>query len=170
MNLLQSILGGAQQQQDYQDFIQRYDRGAPWEGISDREALERYQQVAPQLPPGMYQDSSEQAFRQLTPQQRLEFGRYLQRQAPQYGFGGQDLNGDGIEDRFQDPAYLSQVTGRMHEQQPGLLGQVLGGALGGGGGGAGSLLSSPIAKAALAGIAAVAAQRYLGSGKSGGLL
>ncbi len=41
MDLLQNLMGGGQQRQDYDDFIQRYDRGAPWEGISDQEALQR---------------------------------------------------------------------------------------------------------------------------------
>ncbi len=71
-----------------------------------------------------------------------------------------DFNQDGIDDRFQDPNYLAQVTGRMDQQQPGLLGQLLGGA-GGGAGGQGAL-ANPIAKAALAGIAAVAMKKMMG--------
>jgi len=41
-------------------------------------------------------------------------------------------------DRFQDPNYLAQVTGRIHQQQPDMLGQLMGGAaglMGGQGGG-----------------------------------
>src|SRR5688500_19164801 len=97
IDMLQQILGGGQQRQQYQDFTNRYEQGAPWEGISDREAYDRYQQVAPQLPPQMYQESAQEAFSRLSPQQRMQLGQYLQRQAQQQGMSGfQDLNRDGV--------------------------------------------------------------------------
>ena len=34
-NILQNILGGGRQRNDYEDFVNRYDQGAPWDGISD---------------------------------------------------------------------------------------------------------------------------------------
>jgi hypothetical protein len=46
----------------------------------------------------------------------------------------------------------------MEQQQPGILGQLLGG---GGGGGAGSMLDNPLAKAALAGVAAIAVKKMM---------
>ena len=178
MDILQGILGGGQQRQQFQDFTNRYDQGAPYDGISDEEALSRYQQVAPHLPPQMFQESAQEAFSRMSPQERLQLGQYLQQQTRQQGYNFPDLNRDGIDDRLQDPNYLAQVTGQMHQQQPNLLGQLLGGALGGGmggggammgggmggggaGGGIGQLLNNPIAKAALAGIAATAAKRML---------
>jgi len=51
MGLLDSLLGNPQQQQDYQQYVTRYEQGAPHEGYSDQEVLQRYQRVAPQLPP-----------------------------------------------------------------------------------------------------------------------
>ena len=48
MGLLDSLLGNPQQQQDYQNYISRYQQGEPHEGYSDQEVLQRYQQVAPQ--------------------------------------------------------------------------------------------------------------------------
>ena len=156
MDLLQQMLGGGQQRQQYQDFTTRYDQGAPWDGISDREAVERYQQVAPQLPPQMYQESAQEAFSRLTPQQRLQLGQHLQQQTRQQGYNIPDLNRDGIDDRLQDPAYLARATGQLQQQQPGILGDLLGG----GGGGQG-MLQSPVAKAALAGIAAVAVKKMM---------
>ena len=36
MNMLEQLLGGGQQQQEYRDFTQRYDQGPPWQGISDQ--------------------------------------------------------------------------------------------------------------------------------------
>jgi hypothetical protein len=160
MDILAQILGGGQQRQQYQDFVNRYDQGPPWQGIDDREAYDRYQQVAPQLPPQMYQESAQEAFARLSPQQRMQLGQYLQQRAQQQGIGGfQDVNRDGVDDRLQDPGYLAQATGRMEQQQPGILGQLLGG--GGGMGGGGSMLENPIAKAALAGIAAMAVKKMM---------
>ena len=66
------------------------------------------------------------------------------------------LNRGGIDDRLQDPPSLAQATGRLYQQEPGLLGQLLGG-----GGGGTDVLSHPLAKAALAGIAAMAAKRMM---------
>jgi len=51
-----------------------------------------------------------------------------QQQARQQGVAVPDLNRDGIDDRLQDPAYLARVTSQVHQQQPGLLGGLLGGA------------------------------------------
>ena len=156
MDMLAQILGGGQRREEYQDFVNRYDTGAPWDGISDQEARSRYQQVAPQLSPQMYQESAQEAFSRLTPQQRLQLGQHLQQQTRQQGYNVPDLNRDGIDDRLQDPAYLAQATGQLHQQQPGILGDLLGG----GGGGQG-MLQSPVAKAALAGIAAVAVKKMM---------
>ncbi len=66
------------------------------------------------------------------------------------------------DDRYQDPGYLSQVTGRMHQQQPGMLGQLLGGGGGHQGGGMGEMLDNPLAKAAIGGIAAIAVKNMMG--------
>jgi hypothetical protein len=158
MSLLESILGGGQQQQAT-DFVDRYNRGAPWDGISDDEALSGYQQVAGKVSPEVYQESAEEALGRLTPQQRTQLGQYLRQQSRSQGIQS-DFDQDGIDDRFQDPRSMAQMTSRMEQQQPGILGQLLGGA-GGSGGGVGSLLSNPIAKAALGGIAAMAVQKMM---------
>jgi hypothetical protein len=162
MDLLQNLLGGGQGRQQYQDFVNRYDQGSPYDGISDQEAIQHYQQVAPHLPPDVYQDSARDAFSRMSPQERVQFGQYLRQQSVQQGHDIPDLNGDGIDDRMQDPNYLAQVTSRMHQQQPGLFSQLMGGGqqqMVGGGGGAGNLLGNPLAKAAMAGIAAMAVKR-----------
>lgn len=161
MDFLQQIMGGrGDEREQYRDFVERYGRGAPWEGISDREAYDRYEQVAPRLPRDEYVSSATEAFARLSPDERREFGRFLQERASQRGVSFSDYNGDGMDDRYQDPRYLAQMTGRVREEQPGLLEQVLGG--GGGRGDGGSMLSNPIAKAAMAGIAAMAVKRVMG--------
>ena len=173
MDLLQNILGGGQQRQQIQDFANRYQQGAPYDGISDQEALQHYQQVAPHLPPEQWQAAAQDSFSRLAPQERLQLGQYLQQGAQQRGVSFPDLNRDGVDDRLQDPRYLAQMAGQMRQQQPGLFSQLLGGAMdggmggggmsGGGGamGGVGQMLNNPIAKAALAGIAATAVQRMM---------
>lgn len=175
MDILQNILGGGQQRQQFQDFANRYQQGAPYEGISDQEALQNYQQVAPHMPPQMWQEAAQESFSRLDPQQRMQLGQYLRQGAQQQGISFPDANQDGVDDRMQDPGYLAQMAGHMRQQQPGLFSQLLGGALGGGmsgnsmmgsggmggGGGVGQLLNNPIAKAALAGIAANAVQRMM---------
>jgi hypothetical protein len=161
MNMLEQLLGAGQQRQEFQDFTQRYDQGPPWQGISEQEAYNRFQQVAPQLPPGMYQQAAQQAFERLDPQQRMQLGQYLQQQAQQQNVA---FPHQGGADAFQNSGYLAQVTGQMHQQQPGILGQLLGSALGAGGGSAGqSVLDNPIAKAALAGVAAMAVKQLMGN-------
>ena len=155
MEMLKGLLGGGQQQ-EYQDFVSRYDQGPPWAGISDQEAMSRYQQIAPQLPPDVYQQSAHDAFSRMQPQERMQFGQYLQQQAMQRGYSDSAWNDP--DDMYQDPRYLSQVTGRLEQQQPGILGQLLGG----GGGGGGGMMGNPIAKAALAGVAAMAVKRVMG--------
>lgn len=164
MDMLQNLLGGGERQ-GLEDFAGRYQQGAPWDGVSDQEALDRYRQVARTLPPDQYEDAARRSFDRLTPEQRLEFGRYLQQRARQQGIT--DFDGDGIDDRLGDPRELAAMTARAEQRQPGILEGLIGG-VGGGGfgtsaqGGGGGLLSSPIAKAAMAGIAAMAVGKVLG--------
>ena len=160
MNLLEQLRGGGKQRSDWDDFVGRYDQGPPWAGISDQEALNRYQQVAPQLPPDLYEQSAQEAFARMSPQERMQFTQYLRQRAQQQNVNFPDLNQDGIDDRVQqDPRELARMTTRMREQQPGGLGTLLGG---GGGGGMGDMLGNPLAKAALAGVAAMAVKKMMG--------
>ena len=161
MNLLEGLLGGGKQRSDWDDFVGRYDQGAPYDGILDREAFDRYQQVAPQLPPDVYERSAQDAFARMSPQERMEFTQYLRQRAQQQNLNFPDLNQDGIDDRVQrDPGELARMTTRMRQQQPGGLGALLGGG-GGGGGGMGDMLGNPLAKAALAGVAAMAVKQMM---------
>jgi hypothetical protein len=140
MDILQNILGGGQQRQQFQDFSNRYSQGAPFDRISEQEALRNYQQVAPHLQPQMWQDAAVDSFSRLSPQQRMELGRYLMQSAQQQGYNFPDVNRDGIDDRMQDPRFLAQMAGQMRQQQPGLFSQLLGAAMGGGGMGGGGAM------------------------------
>jgi hypothetical protein len=151
---LQGLLGDPQQRAEYQDFVKRYHDGPPSEGYSDREVADRYNQIATQLPPQDYQQAAMAAFERMSPAERQQFAQHVQQQAQQQGMG--NLGGllGGGNQQLQDPGALAQVLGRVQQQQPDLLGGLLG---------QGGALSSPLAKAALAGIAAMAAQRFLGN-------
>jgi hypothetical protein len=147
---------------DYQDFVERFRQGP--RAVSEEEAASRYEQVAPNLPPDVYQRSAQEVFAQLTPEQRMQLGQALVQSARQQGQSFPDVNEDGVDDRLQDPDYLAQTAARVQEKQPGLLSQLLGGdrpAPSGGvpagsvpsGGGMGGMLGSPMAKGILGGIA-----------------
>ena len=157
MGLLEGLLGS--QRQEFDDFTNRYDQGAPWDGISHEEAATRYQQVATRIPPDVYERSAEDAFSRLSPQQRTQLGQYLRQQNRERNLQVADLDQDGTDDRFQDPRQLARMSSQMDQRQPGILGQLLGPS---GAGGASGMLENPIAKAALAGIAAMAAKRMTG--------
>ena len=181
MGLL-DLLQSDDDRRDYGDFADRYDRGAPHENVSDEEAVSRYHEVSSGLSEEDYRLSAREAFERMSPGEREEFGRLLREQAHQQGHGDfVDRDHDGRDDRFQDPDYLANVTGRMHREQPDLLGNLMGSVLGGGGGGlvggmlgggmtggegarggSGGMMGNPAAKAAMAGIAAMAAKRMMG--------
>jgi hypothetical protein len=63
--------------------------------------------------------------------------------------------------RGDDPRQLAQAVARYRQQDEGGLASLFGGGGGGEGGGMGDLLSNPLAKAALGGVAAVAMKKML---------
>jgi hypothetical protein len=156
--------------QDHQDYVERFRQGP--RAVSEEEAASRYEQVAPNLPPDVYQRSAQEVFAQLTPEQRMQLGQALVQSARQQGQSFPDVNEDGVDDRLQDPDYLAQTAARVQEKQPGLLSQLLGGgrpAPSGGvpagsvpsGGGMGGMLGIPMAKGILGGIAGASLMNML---------
>jgi LysM domain-containing protein len=158
MGLLDALLGAGQGREDSQGFLQRFEQGQPWEGYSDQEVLKRYGTVAQQASPQEYEQAASEAFARMSPEQRVEFGRLLQQRAHEQKPGMGALERSQIGD-FQDARSLARLTSQVHEQ-PGLLRSLLGGGSDPQAQQAG-LLGSPIAKAALAGIAAMAIKRVL---------
>lgn len=157
MGLLDSLLHGAEGQ-DYQNFANQYQQGTSPENYNGQELLNRYQQVVPNLNQNQFLQAAEAAFNNMTPQQRQQFGQYLAQQGQQQGINIPSAGGN-----YENPGQLAQMAGYLHQQQPGLLGQLLGG----GGQGGSSLLESPVVKSALAGIVSMAIQHALG-GRTGG--
>ena len=153
MGLLDTLLGGGSQRQHYQDFVQRYEQGKPWEGVSDEEAAQHYSSVAQHLGTQEYRVAAEEAVNRLSPDERTQLADHLRQQARQ-----QDVNFPGLHEtpNLEQPGVMASLMSAMHGQQPGILRQLLSG-----GGGA----QSNVAKAALAGIAAIGLKKAMG-GKS----
>jgi hypothetical protein len=170
--LLGGLFGGQDNDDDTmrrgraQDFVSRYEQGAPWDNISGDEALHNYQNVSQRLSPQEYEESAAEAFQRMSPQERAQFAQLLQQQG-----GGQFGGGS-----YDDPRQLAQLTSQFQQQNQGGLGSLFGGGgsggglgsmLGGsgggsgGGGGMGDMLNNPIAKAALGGIAAMAMRKMM---------
>jgi hypothetical protein len=155
MNLFENLFGG-QQRQEAEDFFNRYQQGHPAEGYSEEEVMQHYQTVTGSVPDEVYEQSAEESFARLSPQERKEFFQFLRQKAQQQQGAKDfvDLNQDGADDRYQAPHELAQLTTCMRRQQPGFLEQMLGG------GGQG-MLGNPLAKGALAGIAAMAMRKMI---------
>ncbi len=154
MDVLNNILGDPKKRSQYDDFIDRYQQGSPYDGIGDDEAVQRYQEITPSLSDRDYQESAEAAFTQLSPEERREFSRYLQQRAQQRGMT--DFDGNGIDDRLEDPQELAKRTSQVRQRDPNIAEQLLGK------GGTGGPLDNPIAKVILAGITAFAASKIMG--------
>jgi hypothetical protein len=159
MGILDDLLGGGQTQKDFKDFVNRYEQGDPAEGYSDQEVLKRYSEVSHAVPPKEYAKAAQEALEKLSPEEREEFLEMLRNRAAARGV---KLPGKVAS----DPKDLGKVLTDLHEK-PGQLRDMLGPR----GGGAqeqaqGSnpivdILSSPQAKAVLAGIAAMVIKRVM---------
>src|SRR6476620_6859463 len=161
MGILDELLGGGQRQKEYSDFVDRYERGHPSQGYSDQEVLKRYGEVSHAVPADQYAQAAQEALSKLSPEERAEFLKMLQERAAARGV---TLPGKVAS----DPKDLGKVLTDLHEK-PGRLRDILGpgdGQLQGQASGSnpiGDMLSSPMAKAVLAGIAAMVVKRMTGS-------
>ena len=161
MNLLEMLMGNSQTREGFEDFLNRFEDGPPSEGYGDQEVLDRYGEVAHKVSPSAYEQAARDAFGRLSQADREEFGQLLAGRAQSKRLdlpGLTPAQGQG----FGDLDWLANITSQLH-QQPGLLRDLLSGLTGGGRtSSSGGLLSSPLAKAALAGIAAMLVKKALG--------
>lgn len=157
MSIMDLLGAGKPRRQEYEDFVGRYEQGEPHEGYADDEVKSRYDEVSSGLDDDEYEESAQEAFGRMSPQGRRELAQLLRKEGRE---GGVDLGEHDRDDdeRYEDPRELARMTRHVRKQKPDLLG----GLLGGGGGGGGGALGNPIAKAALAGVAAMAAKRMFG--------
>jgi hypothetical protein len=165
MGLLDMLLGNNEAKAGFEDFLNRFQEGPPSEGYEDQEVLDRYGQVSHQVSQPEYEQAARDAFGHLSPQDREEFGRMLAGQAQSRGLNLPGLTPDQGQG-FGNLDWLSNITGQLH-QQPGMLRDLLGGLTGNreAGSSGGGIFSSPLAKAALAGIAAMLVKRVLGGNR-----
>jgi len=147
MDVLRQVFGGGDPQQQLQQY-----QGGQFTDLDQQQVADHYQGMAQYAPPEVFAQAHEQAFGQLPMQQRQQVVQQFQQAAndPQqpfsYGFSG------GPQD--YDPQTMGRMMAQAQRQQPDLLQQVLG---------PGGALSNPMARAALAGAVALAAQRMMGS-------
>jgi hypothetical protein len=144
------------------DFIERYERGRPYDGIGDDEVIQNYQTVAGRLSPQEYEEATADAFGRLSREERRELRRRMRQQR------GADLRDDDDDDPRLMARELSQYRQQGSEDPlSGLLGG-LGGMFGGGGSSqqqgsaGGDLLGGPLGKAVLGGVAAYAMKKMMG--------
>jgi hypothetical protein len=160
MGILDDLLGNQQIQKQYKDFVKRYEQGDPSEGYSDQEVLKRYSEVSHAVPPDQYAQAAQEALSKLSPEDRAEFLKMLRERAAERGVklpgkvasDPKDL-GTVLTDLHVKPGQLREILGpgdgQSQEQAPGSNPIT-------------DMLSSPMAKAVLAGIAAMVVKRMMG--------
>ena len=142
------------------DFVDRYERGS-YDQIGDDEVLHNYRTATSNLSPDEYQRAAADAVRQLSPEQRRELRRELKRRSR-----------DRFDASDDSPEELARTMRRADEEDQGSGG--LAGLFGFGGsdasddrsrgdksqdGGIGGMLDNPVAKIAMAGVAAMVAKK-----------
>jgi hypothetical protein len=138
-----------------QDFVSRYETGAPWEGFTQDEALHNYTQVAGRLSPQQYEEAASDAFGRMSREERRELRRAMRQR------GGAGMGFD--DDDRDDPREMARAAAMYRQQQPGGLAGLFG--MGGGqqqSGGLGGMMDNPLAKVAMGGIAAMAMKKRMG--------
>ena len=152
---LNQLMGQDSNKQDeYRDFERRY-REDP-DGISEEEAARRYREMMAHSGDDLNDPEAdaeyERAFSRMSESERRELARRYQdassrSSSPFDGFGGLNM------DRAASPRELGRMTRQASQQDPNLLEGLLG---------QGSPLTSTGGKIAMAGLAALAARKFLG--------
>src|SRR5262245_43265012 len=99
MGILDELLGGGQRRGQFEDFVNRYEQGHPSEGYSDQEVMDRYRDVAHEVPRDQYMQAAQEALSRLSPEERAELLATMQQRAnargvslpPQVGSDARDL-------------------------------------------------------------------------------
>ena len=160
MGILEELLAGGQRQREYSDFVERYEQGHPSQGYSDQEVLERYGEVSHAVPSDQYAQAAQEALSKLSPEERAAFVKMLQDRAAARGLTlpgkvapePKEL-GEVLTDLHKKPGQLRDMLGAdaiQPQQQASTSSPIT------------DILSSPMAKAVLAGIAAIVVKRIVG--------
>lgn len=156
MGLLDELMGGGERQREYKDFVNRYEQGHPSQGYSDQEVAQRYGDVAHAVPPDQYAQAAQEALARLSPQEQAAFVTMLQERVRATGR-------QMPSQPTSNPKDLGQVLTDLH-RTPGMLREILGGGASAEQAGSSaqpSIFASPLAKAAMAGIAAMVVKRVM---------
>lgn len=167
--LLGGLFGGQDDDDDDRrrgratDFVSRYEQGPPHEGYDDHEVIQNYRSVERNMSPQDFEEAASGAFGRMTPQHRQQMRDTMQQRS-----------GGRINVESDDPRELARAASRYRQEDSsggGLLSMFgMGGNDGGGdlmsasrggGGGMGGMLDNPMAKAALAGVAAMAMKKMV---------
>ncbi len=68
------------------EFADRYERGAPYDDISEEEAVDRYREVVSELSGEDYRHSAREAFSRMEQEERAEPGKQLRNQSLRQGY------------------------------------------------------------------------------------
>src|ERR671910_2509571 len=104
------------------DFIDRYERGAPYDGIDDDEVMQNYRATAGRLSPQEFEEATAESLGRLSREERRELRRRLRQQRS----GQVDVDDD------DDPRLMARELSQYRQQGSD---DPLGGLFGGGGGG-----------------------------------
>jgi hypothetical protein len=137
-----SSIGGA----DLENMVTKFNQGQH-DQVPDQQVQDAHSQIAAQLPQDQYVQAARDAFQKLSPEQRQQLATELQSTAQQQG-----VNVPSTQTVSSDPGSLATTVGDIQAQGPNVLQQMFA---------PGGMFSSPIAKAALLGITAMAAQRLM---------
>ena len=145
------------------DFIERYERGKPYDGISDDEVMQNYRATAGRLSPQEYEEAMADSLGHLSREERRELRRQMRQQR------GAQMRDDDDD----DPRVMAREVSQYRQQggdDPlgGLLGG-LGGMFGGSGGSPqasgsqsqGDLFGGVLGRAVLGGVAAFAMKKMM---------
>ncbi|CAA9556000.1 MAG: hypothetical protein AVDCRST_MAG86-199 [uncultured Truepera sp.] len=141
-------------EQEYSDFERRY-REDP-DSISDEEAARRYREIAQHdddMDDPQMDSEYERAFSRMSSDERRELARHYQEASRNSSRSFQGYRDDYDLDRAASPRELGRMTRQASQQDPDLLESLLGG---------NSPLASTGGKIAMAGLAAMAAKKFLG--------
>jgi hypothetical protein len=120
--------------------------------VPNSQAHEAFQHVTSDLTQAQFQQAAADAYGQLTPDQRSQIAEYLRTQAQQRGIPVPNLPAPAVA--ANDAGALADATATVHAQGPNILQELFA---------PGGTFSNPIAKMALLGITAMAAQRLGGA-------
>ena len=128
------------------EVVRQYRDGTP-DNVSDDDLRTAYRQVSEQLTPDEFQQAAASAYDRLSPEERAEVAQYLRTHAEQSGIPTSYL--PSATTAATDPGSLATGTAEVNGQDTNMLQDMFA---------PDGIFSSPVAKAALLGFTAFAAQ------------